>query len=234
MDVIMLPGYWLRGTSWDEVEPIVAAAGHVPHAMTLAGLEPGAQLAEVTLQTQIDAVVAEIDACAPPVALVAHSGASVVANGALDARPDRVGRVIYVDTLPMPERSASESEYPVAGEAVPLPDFSAFDAAELKDLSAEQLARFRSLAAPEPLGVVTAPVTLHDPRRHEVPVTMICTSLPSSVAQGFIADGHPWVSELAQFGDITWVDIDTGHWPQFTRPRELGEAIVAALGERAL
>jgi pimeloyl-ACP methyl ester carboxylesterase len=229
MDVIMLPGYWLRGTSWDEVEPIIAAAGHVPHPLTLPGLERGASATGVTLRSQIDAVIAAIDGCAGRVALVAHSGASVAANGALDARPDRVARVVYVDTVPLPEMPARESEYPIEGDGVPLPDFSAFEEAELRDLTPEQLERFRSLATPEPLGVVTAPIELHDPRRHEVPITMICTSMPSKTAQRLIAEGHPWVAELSQFPDISWVDIDTGHWPQFTRPRELGEAIVAAL-----
>ncbi|MFC4242741.1 alpha/beta fold hydrolase [Gryllotalpicola reticulitermitis] len=229
MDVIMLPGYWLRGTSWDEVEPIIATAGHVPHPLTLPGLDPDAKVADTSLQTQIDAVVAAIDGFAKPVVLVAHSGASVAANGAVDARPDKVSRVVYVDTLPMPERGVSESEYPADGDAVPLPDFGLFDERELKDLTPEQFERFRSLAAPEPLGVVTAPIELHDARRHEVPITMICTSMPSSVAKGFIEQHHPWVSELEQFREISWVDIDTGHWPQFTRPRELGDAIVAAL-----
>lgn len=229
MDVIMLPGYWLRAASWGEVEPVVKAAGHEPRPLTLPGLEPGAAPAGVTLQAQIDAVIAAVDRSAP-VALVAHSGASVVANGAVDARPDQVERVIYVDTLPMPERGPTESEYPVEGDAVPLPDFSLFEPAELKDLTPAQLDSFRATAAPEPVGVVTAPIELHDPRRHNVPITMICTSLPSSAAQGFIAQHHPWVSELAQFRDVTWVDIDTGHWPQFTKPRELGAAIVAALG----
>lgn len=226
----MFPGYWLRGTSWDEVEPIVAAAHHIPHPLTLPGLEPGADLSRVTLQTQIDAAIAAIDRYPAPVALVAHSGASVVANAALDARPDSISRVVYVDTFPMPERPAQESEYPADGDGVPLPDYAAFDESELKDLTPEQLERFRSLAVPEPLGVVTAPIELHNPHRHDVPITMICTSMPSRVAQGLIAEHSPWVSELEQFHDISWVDIDTGHWPQFTRPRELGEAIVAALG----
>jgi len=30
--------------------------------------------------------------------------------------------------------------------------------------------------------------------------------------------------------DVEYVDLPTGHWPQFTRPRELGEAIVTAIG----
>lgn len=230
MDVFLLPGYWLRGTSWDEVEPVLLTAGHTPHALTLPGLEAGADLVGVTLQTQVDAVVAAIDSCDSPVALVGHSGAGAVANLALDARPDRVARVIYVDSLPMPDRPASESEYPVDGDGIPLPDWSAFDAAELKDLTPEQLERFRARAVPEPVGVATAPIELRNPSRHDVPITMICTSMPSRAARGFIAQRHPWVSELAQFREVGWVDIDTGHWPQFTQPDELADAIVAALG----
>jgi hypothetical protein len=30
--------------------------------------------------------------------------------------------------------------------------------------------------------------------------------------------------------DVTYVDLATGHWPQFTRPEELAEMVVAAVG----
>jgi hypothetical protein len=29
---------------------------------------------------------------------------------------------------------------------------------------------------------------------------------------------------------VEYVDLPTGHWPQFTRPRELGDVILAAVG----
>jgi hypothetical protein len=154
-----------------------------------------------------------------------------VANGALDLRPERVARVVEVDTFPFPERPASESEFPAQGDDIPLPDWSAFGDAELKDLTPELRERLRAVAVPEPLGVATAPIELHDERRHAVPLTMICTSFPSAQARQAIAEGHPWMTELAAFRDVGWADIDTGHWPQFTRPRELGDAIVAALGQ---
>jgi hypothetical protein len=231
MDVIMLPGYWLRDDSWSEVTPFVEAAGHTPRPLTLPGLEsPDASRAGVTLQTQVDAAVAAIDAAASPVALVAHSGASAIANGALDARSGRVARVIEVDTFPMPQRPPTESEYPSDGDDVPLPDWSAFGEAELKDLTPELRDRMRAEAVPEPVGVATAAIELHDEHRHDVPVTMICTSYTTAQYKELIAENHPWVSELAAFRDITWVDLDTGHWPQFTKPRELGEAIAEALG----
>ena len=226
----MLPGYWLGGSSWRDVAPIVARAGHSVHPLTLPGLESrDTARAGITLQTQIDAAIAEIDRCSGPVALVAHSGASAVANGALDARPQRVTRVIEVDTFPMPERPVTEPEFPVDGDDVPLPDWSAFGEAEVKGLTPELRARLEAEAVPEPVGVATAPIELHDERRYEVPLTMICTAFPSAEYAPLIEQGHPWMSELAKFRDITWVDIDTGHWPQFSKPVELGEAIAAAL-----
>jgi hypothetical protein len=42
--------------------------------------------------------------------------------------------------------------------------------------------------------------------------------------------GDPDLVELAALRDVTFVDLPTGHWPQFTRPVELGEVIVGALG----
>jgi hypothetical protein len=31
--------------------------------------------------------------------------------------------------------------------------------------------------------------------------------------------------------DVDYVDLPTGHWPQFTRPRDLAQAILAAVGQ---
>jgi len=230
MDVIMLPGYWLGGSSWSEVAPIVARAGHSVHPLTLPGLESvETPRSGITLQTQIDAVTAEIDGCSGPVALVAHSGASAVAGGALDARADRVVRVIEVDTFPVPEHGVVEAEFPVVGDDVPLPDWSEFGESDVKGLTPELRERIRAGAVPEPAGVATAAIELHDERRHDVPLTMICTAFSSSDYRPMLEQGNKWMSELAKFRDVTWVDIDTGHWPQFTKPAELGEAVAAAL-----
>jgi hypothetical protein len=37
------------------------------------------------------------------------------------------------------------------------------------------------------------------------------------------------VAELGRLHDVEYVDLPTGHWPQFTKPAELGEAILAAV-----
>ena len=43
-----------------------------------------------------------------------------------------------------------------------------------------------------------------------------------------MAAGSPFTAELARITDVELVDLPTGHWPQFTRPRELAAAILAA------
>jgi hypothetical protein len=44
-----------------------------------------------------------------------------------------------------------------------------------------------------------------------------------------MAAGEAPLAELSRLRDVTWVDLPTGHWPQFTRPHDLAEVLVAAL-----
>ena len=39
----------------------------------------------------------------------------------------------------------------------------------------------------------------------------------------------PAMRELARIRDVGYVDLPTGHWPQFTKPAELGQAILASV-----
>src|SRR5690606_21879210 len=106
MDVILVPGFWLDASSWDAVLPALRAAGHRPHPMTLPGLESReADRSGITLRDHVAAVVAEIDthAQSAPVVVVGHSGGGPIVHGAVDARPDKVARAIYVDAGPLSE-----------------------------------------------------------------------------------------------------------------------------------
>ena len=39
MDVILIPGFWLDASSWQEVTPLLEEAGHTVYPLTLPGLE---------------------------------------------------------------------------------------------------------------------------------------------------------------------------------------------------
>jgi pimeloyl-ACP methyl ester carboxylesterase len=230
MDVILVPGFWLDGSSWEAVTPPLVEAGHRVHPLTLPGLESAdAPRAGIGLRTHIDAVVAAIDALGAPVVLVGHSGGGAIIHGAVDARPDRVLRAVYVDSGPLGEGGVINDDLPDEGDEVPLPPWELFDDEDLTDLDEGLRAMFRARAIPQPKGVAQDQQRLRDERRYNVPATVIACEFPSSMLIEMIAAGHPYVAELGRVSDVEYVDLPTGHWPQFTRPAELGAAILAAV-----
>lgn len=233
MDIILVPGFWLDASSWQEVVPALEAAGHRPHPLTLPGLESlDADRSGISLQDHIDFVVAAIDALEGKVVLVGHSGGGAVIHGALDARPDRVERAIYVDSGPLGEGDVINNELPADGDDIPLPPWEGFDDADLIDLDDGLREAFRARAIPQPKGVAYGRQHLHDTRRYDVPATVISCEFPSSLLREWIDAGHPFVAELARVRDVEFVDLPTGHWPQFTKPAELARVILAAVDRK--
>jgi pimeloyl-ACP methyl ester carboxylesterase len=234
MDVILIPGLWLDGSSWDGVVPALQQAGHRTHALTLPGMESkDADRSRITLRDHVDAVVAVVDSLDPAggkVVLVGHSGGGAIAHAAVDARPDRIARVVYVDAVPLGEGGVINDELPVSNGEVPLPDWSLFDDEDLVDLDDELRAAFRERAIPSPARVASDRQQLSDERRYDVPVTVIACEFPSAMLREWMAQGQSYVRELAKVRDVTYVDLPTGHWPQLTRPEELGRAILASVG----
>lgn len=230
MDVILIPGFWLNASSWDPVVPPLEAAGHRVRALTLPGLASTAdRRTGIGLADHVAAVVDVIDEYDAPVVLVGHSGGGAIAHAAVDARPDRVTRVIYVDSGPLGDGDVINDELPAVDDEIPLPDWSVFGDEDLTDLTDELRERFRAVAVPQPVAVATDRQVLRDPRRYGVPVTVITCEFPSAMLRDFMNQGHPYTAELAKIRDATIVDLPTGHWPQLTKPAELGAAIVEAL-----
>ncbi|MGH8826260.1 MAG: alpha/beta fold hydrolase [Jiangellaceae bacterium] len=233
MDIILIPGFWLDGSSWDKVVPALEQAGHRTHPLTLPGMESkDANRAEITLRAHVDAVIEVIDSLDPAggkVVLVGHSGGGAIAHAAADARPDRVVRVVYVDSGPLGEGGVINDELPAENGEVPLPDWSLFDDADLVDLDDGLRAAFRERAIPTPAHVASDRQQLTDERRYDVPVTVIACEYPSAMLREWIEQGHPYVKELAKIRSVEYVDLPTGHWPQFTRPEDLGRAILASV-----
>jgi pimeloyl-ACP methyl ester carboxylesterase len=234
MDIILIPGLWLDGSSWDEVVPGLEQAGHRTHPLTLPGMESkDADRSEITLRDHVNAVVEVVDSFDPAdgkLVLVGHSGGGAIAHAAVDARPDRVARVVYVDSGPLGEGGVINDELPAENGEVPLPDWSLFDDEDLVDLGPELRAAFRDRAIPSPARVPSDPQQLSDERRYDVPVTVIACEFSSAMIRDWMEQEHPAVRELAKIRDVDYIDLPTGHWPQFTRPGELGRAILASVG----
>src|ERR1700730_12814884 len=234
MDIILIPGLWLNGSSWDEVVPVLEQAGHRTHPLTLPGMESkDADRSEITLRDHVNAVVEVIDSFNPAagqVVLVGHSGGGAIAHAAADARPERVARVVYVDSWPLGAGGVINDELPAENGEVPLPDWAVFEEEDLVDLDPGLRAAFRERAIPSPAHVSSDPQQLFDERRYDVPVTVIACEFSSATIRGWIEQDQPAMRELAKIREVDYIDLPTGHWPQFTRPEDLGQAILASVG----
>lgn len=101
-DVVLVPGAYHGAWCWRKVVPLLEAAGHRTHPLTLTGLgEHASGLGPgVGLSTHVDDVVAALDATAAgAVVLVAHSYGGAPAVGAADRRADRIAALVLLDAL---------------------------------------------------------------------------------------------------------------------------------------
>ena len=80
---------------------------------------------------------------------------------------------------------------------------------------------------PVPTDVATATVELRDPRRFQVPVTLVCPEFSPEDARDRIESGD--VPELARAQRVEYVDIDSGHWPMITCPDVMARVIHESL-----
>jgi pimeloyl-ACP methyl ester carboxylesterase len=224
MDFILIGGLWLDGSAWDFVVPHLRELGHQAVPVTLPG--QGAPPATATLADQHAAVLAAIDAATGSVVVVGHSAASTLAWMAADARPDKVARVEMIGGFPSGDGEAYANFFEPVDGVVPFPGWEPFDGPDAADLNEPERDRIASAAIPVPEAVAKGVVHLRDERRFDVPVTLICPEFSPAQAKEWIDGGE--VPELAKAGHVDYVDIDSGHWPMFTRPAELAGLLVQA------
>ena len=226
MDIILVPGLWLDASSWDDVVPALAAAGHRPVPLTLPGVgEPVERSSDTGMSDWVDAVVDRIDASNGSVVLVGHSGGGNVVWGAAAARADRVARVIFVDTVPPPAGSGI-SEFEVVEGVVPFPGWDYFPDEDVTDLDETTRARTLPLTHSVPARVPTDPVQLSG-EQHRVPVTPLMGGMDRQQIEAEIDQWGPYADEYRAIKDVAVETIGSGHWPQFSQPHRLAELINA-------
>ncbi len=220
VDILLIGGLWLHPSAWDAVVPELKMMGHRAVSIDLpAGVT-------ATLDDQIAAVLAAVDAADRPL-VVGHSAASTLAWLAADRRPSQVKHVALIGGFPSADGETYAGFFPVIDGAMPFPGWEPFEGPDAADLDAEARRRFEAVAVTVPAGVSRSVVRLKDPARFEVPVTVICPEFSPEEARAAIDGGD--APELAKARTVELVDLDSGHWPMFTRPAELAR-ILAALG----
>jgi pimeloyl-ACP methyl ester carboxylesterase len=232
MDIILVPGLWLTSSSWDAITPALESAGHRAHPLTLPGMEsPDADRAGVSRQDHVDAVVAAIDAVEgdAQVLLVGHSMGGALAWAAADARLDRVAGVVFLASEPQGSSdSGGSSPFPVEGGEIPLPAWDFFDAEMVVDLDDELRETIRRGSVPSPERAVTDGLSLTDERRYDLPVLMITAEYDEAQLREWFEQDVDGVEEIVKLRQARYVDLHSGHWPQFSRVDDTRRLILEA------
>lgn len=228
--IVLIAGHWLGAWAWDEVLEHLTVGGSAATALTLPGLDPedSARTAR-TLDEQAAAITDVVTRLGEPVTLVAHSGANFPVSLVLDRHPELIHRMVWVDSGPVGPGSVFLPGFPEDAAELPLPAFDDLgQQASLEGLSDEVLDRFRNRAVPEPGPVLRQPLELANDARRQIPTTLVCCSIPGAQMMELARSGHPMFAETAELTDVEILDLPTGHWPMWSRPRDLAEVIAAA------
>ena len=133
--------------------------------------------------------------------LVGHSGGGMPVAQAADRIPDRIARVVYVESGPLPDGTAQFDTVPPEeqqrlraaigdGHLLPPPAWDpAADPANLAGLDEPTLALLRTRATPQPLRAATDPVRRTGGR--PVPTALVASTFPLAVVRADDQRGPP-------------------------------------------
>ncbi len=238
--IVLVPGMWLGGWAWEEVARPLAEAGHDVRPATLTGLAERA--AEATPETDLDTHVADVIALLEiddlrDVVLVGHSYGGMVVSVAAGRAAERLARVVYVDSGPLPEgmsqfdTNSPEDQVRIRAEVgdgflIPVPAFDPTDGAPqtataLAGLDDAMLRTMRARSTPHPFGSAIQPVA-YTPDFYGVPSALITCTFPEDQVREMIAAKHPF---FALLGDADVYSVPTGHWPLFSEPAKLATTL---------
>lgn len=227
---VLVPGAMCGAWLWQRLVPLLRAAGHKAHPLTLTGYGDRVHLAgpQVDLETHITDLVNLLyfedlhDAI-----MVGHSSAGMVIAGAADRVPERVRRLVYLDASVPRDGESHYGAHAITPPAAdddwqqPLP-FAQEETREfLPDLAEEDVPWFYARMTPQLVKTLTQPIRLTNPAAAVIPRTyMLCRNnwddpLPPDIQRARTGPG--W----------DYRELQTDHVPMFARPRELADLLLS-------
>lgn len=243
---VLVPGFWLGGWAWRDVEKILRENGHNVFSVTLTGLGERIHLAnrEINLDTHVADVVNLIEFNElGDVYLAGHSYGGVLITQIADFIPEKIAKLIYVDSAPLPddtalidfyspeqremfEKSAAEND-----GFIPLPEKDSPLLSEtLMDVSDEDWERFQTLATAQPFGVAYQKLDLKNEKRKDLKKLAILCTFPLEQVKQLIESGAPLFQELND-SNFEFAELATGHYPMFSRVEELAGLLIKSTGK---
>ncbi|MFF1687292.1 alpha/beta fold hydrolase [Streptomyces sp. NPDC058254] len=229
-EYVLVAGAWLGAWAWDDVVPELRAAGHGAHAVTLTGVADK-QGVPAGQKTHVQDIVDEVERLGlRDVVLVGHSYSGIPVGQAAERIGDRLTRVVFVDSNVPADGESFVSAWwqgPAALEAVLAandgywPPLTAPDC-EGQGLDDAQIARFVGRATPHPGASLSEPAVMSHP----------LGGLPATYIKCLLDGPEPSddVAELLRSESWRLREMDTGHWPMFSRPEELARILLEEAG----
>src|SRR6266511_1683245 len=195
---VLVPGAWLGGWVWEPTARRLRQRGHDVHPVTLTGLGERARLGgpEVDLDIHVADVVDFVrDEGLDDVVLIGHSYAGIVVTGVADGIPERLAKVVYLESGPVPDGVAYlDMEQPAAKErdqrqvaetgdgwrlAMPSWDeLERVNGASLEGLGEAERTWMRDHATDQPFGTYTQPLRLRNAEAKPPPKVLVSSSFP--------------------------------------------------------
>ncbi|MET7981706.1 MULTISPECIES: alpha/beta hydrolase [unclassified Streptomyces] len=227
---VLVAGARLGSWAWGDVVPYLGAAGHGVHSLTLSGLAEK-QGVPASQQTHVQDIVDEVERQdLHDVVLVGHSYSGIPSGQAAGRIGDRLAGVVFLDASVPADGEPFVSAWPDGGAMMraaiaenrgfwPVAPAAHFEGHGLTD---EQIARIVDGSTPHPGAALTEPAMLERPLE-DLPATYIKCTLgdpePSDDVAKLLASEH-W----------RLIEMDTGHWPMFSQPRELAQILLDIAG----
>ncbi|GIH24190.1 esterase [Acrocarpospora phusangensis] len=235
---VLVPGFWLGAWAWKDVVADLRATGHTAYPVSLTGLADRAHLASPAL-TPDDHIADIVNLITyedlHDVILVGHSGSGGVVTAAADRIPERVARIVYVDSGPVPDGVA---QIDLAGREdveaalvdgfrlpfVPL-EIQGQAGTSLDGLTRETMDLITARATAHPYGPISRPFALTG-AWDKLPKTLVSCQFSTAEIAELRAQGHPYFAAMA---GPEWEirELSTSHWPMFSRPADLSALLRA-------
>ena len=222
MDIILIAGLWLPRTIWADVVVELERLGHRALPVALPGVDDASSTAN--LADQVAAVREAVDDADRPM-VVGHSAACTLAWMVADQRPDAIDSVVMIGGFPAADGESYADFFPSVDGLMAFPGWEPFAGPDSDDLDGAARDRIASAAIPVPEGVSKGVVQLTDDSRIDMPIVLVCPEYSPEQAKKWIDAGD--IPELSRASKVSFVDIDSGHWPMISKPAELARVLAA-------
>ena len=240
---VLVHGAWHGGWCWWKVEPLLRQSGGSVYAPSLTGMGERSHLAgyidpaAINLDLHIKDVWELLESEGlEEVILVGHAYAGMVITGVAEVCPQRLDHLVYVNGVVPRDGEAMVDQL----DAVRGPDFTARVRAAIDNReeflrppsTVEEIRRRWGITDPEDQSRVLPRLRPQSVASFAQPVRL-GSSEALEISRSFILSresGFDPVAERARQSDWGLYQLDTGHDPMITKPREVAEILLRIAG----